>query len=69
MIWKNPYTESDKSISSGEGLNNIKANLCKLNNKNNKNFTLDSELKKNGFIVKVNYRSDMLLPYKKMVFK
>ena len=38
MTWENPYTESDKSISSGEGLNNIKANLCKLNNNNSKKF-------------------------------
>ena len=68
MIWENPYTKSDKKISSGEGLNNIKANLCKLNNKKSKEFTLHSELKKNRFIVSINYRSDMLLPYKNIEF-
>ncbi len=69
MVWENSYTKSDKKISSGEGLNNVKANLCKLNNKKSKEFTLHSELKKNQFIVSINYRSDMLLPYKNIEFK
>jgi hypothetical protein len=68
MIWENPYAKGDKKRSSGEGLINIKANLCKLNNKKSKEFTLHSELKKNRFIVSINYRSDMLLPYKNIEF-
>ena len=60
MVWKNPSIEQDRKIV-GEGLGGIFETLSKLNKTEDKNLTLNSELKKNHFCISLFYRSDMLI--------
>ena len=60
MIWKNPHDNKDIA-SSGEGLQGIAEDLVLLNQIEGEEY-LQSEKKKNYFEVRLNYRSDMLVP-------
>ena len=63
MIWGNPCPKTDRK-DVGEGLIGIAEHLQQLNEKESKELTLHSDYKRNRFHTILNYRSDMLIPYK-----
>jgi len=66
MIWGNPCTKTGKK-DVGEGLVGIAEHLQQLNEKESKKLTLNYDYKNNRFLASLNYRSDMLLPYKSKI--
>ena len=63
MIWGNPCPKTVRK-DVGEGLIGIAEHLQQLNEKESKELTLHSDYKRNRFHTILNYRSDMLIPYK-----